>query len=246
MTNLLRAEFHKLKTSKLFYGLLAFMLIQGIVGPLIDKRLINKSGKDMLLFIFSNQQYLSLMMMIGVFSYFIGIEFSSGYIKNLISYGHKRVNILMAKSIAFYTGVVVITFPLPIYLAIINTVKNGYGEVFTFSSFLFLFRVLLIMMLINTAIASIAVLFTFVSKNTFVTIGLFFLLDFINRMLTALSLRNESIRLFYEKTIFAQTQFAILEDITIFQGVQAAAISLVTILVSTIIGLYFFKRGDIK
>lgn len=246
MINLLRVEFHKLKTSRLFYGLVIFMLIQAIAGPFLDIRLINKSGKDMLIFILVQQQYLSLMMIIGIFSYFIGSEFSSGYIKNLISYGHKRVNILIAKSTAFYLGVVAIAFTLPIGLTIINTVKNGYGEAFNLSSLLFLLRVLLFMALIYAAMASIAVLVSFVSKNAFVAMGLFFIIDFINRMLTFLSFRNEVIRVIYEKTVFAQPQIFLLQDITASRGAQIVTISLSTILISTLIGVYFFKKSDIK
>lgn len=246
MLNLIKVEMYKLKRSTFFYGILLFMILQAIGGPILDYRFRNKTGKEMLLFSFNIQQVLSIIILIGLFAYFVGEDFHSGCIKNLISCGHKRINILLSKSIVFYLGVIIISMSFPVILTIINTILNGYGEAFTFNSFLFVLRVILLMMLIYAAMSSIAVLFTFIFKNAPAVVGLFIGLDFVNRIAIAMSMRKESVRVIYEKTIFAQPGIAVLDKITFSQSIQIIFISLATILFSTLVGFYFFRKADIK
>lgn len=246
MLNLLKAEFHKLKTCKILYLILGLMVIQSIAVPIYSSNLRIKSGKEILLLEFPMQQFLVLIMVIGIFSCFITEDFNSGVIKNLISYGHKRRNIVISKSIAYYTGVIIISFIHPILITIINTVMNGYGEAFTLNSFLLILRVVLFMILIYTAMASIAVLIAFISTNMVITMALYMSLDFIIRLGKGLSMKKEAVRVIYEKTIFAQPEIAVLNNITFSQVLQVVAISLGTILFSTIIAVYVFKKVDIK
>lgn len=246
MLNLLKAEFHKLKTSKILYLLFGLMVIQSIAVPIYSSNLRIKSGQEMLLLMFPMQQFLSLTIVMGIFSCFITEDFYSGVIKNLISYGHKRRNIVIAKSIAYYTGVIIISFIFPILITIINTVMNGYGEAFTLDSIFLILRVVLLMLLIYTAMASIAVLIAFISRNMVITMVLYMSLDYIMRMCKFFSMKKEAVRVIYEKTIFAQPEIAVLNNITFSQIMQVVAISLGTILFSTIIGIYVFKKVDIK
>lgn len=246
MLNLLKAEFHKLKTCKTFHLILSLMVIASIAIPIYSTNLRIKSGKEILLLELAQQQFLFLIIVIGIFSCFITEDFNSGVIKNLISYGHKRSNIVISKSISYYTGVVIISFIHPIFLTIINTVMNGYGEVFTLNSFLLVLRVALLMILIYTAMASIAILIAFISRNMTVTMVIYMLLDFIVRLGKGLSMKKEAVRVVYEKTIFAQPEIAVINNITFSQLLQVVAISLGTILFSTIIAVYVFKKVDIK
>lgn len=246
MLNLLKAEFHKLKTCKMFYLILSLMVIESIAVPIYSSSLRAKSGKAILLLEFTQQQFLFLIIVIGVFSCFMTEDFNLGAVKNLISYGHKRRNIVISKSISYYTGVIIISLIHPILIAIINTVMNGYGEAFTLNSFLLILRVGLLMVLIYAAMASIAVLIAFISRNMAVTMALYMSFDFILRMCKFASMEKESVRVIYEKTIFAQPEIATLNNITFPQLLQVVAIALGTILFSTIIAIYVFKKVDIK
>src|SRR5690242_16663870 len=114
MHNLLKAEFYKLRNSKIFQFSLLVMVIQAVSIHFLYNGLREKSGKGIFLFAFSSQDFLLLIMTMGCFIYFIASEFSIGCIRNLIAYGHKRRNILISKSISYYVGVVIIGCVFPI------------------------------------------------------------------------------------------------------------------------------------
>jgi ABC-2 type transport system permease protein len=246
MLNLLKVEFYKLKISKLFWLMVLAGIGQGIAGPLASDILCTKTGEEMLLYSFNLQQFLFLMPILGAFAYFVGSEFHTGCIKNLISYGHKRRDIIIAKSIAFYVGAAVISFTFPIVITIINTVINGYGRPFNLEALMAILRVSFLMLLIYTGIASIAVLLAFLSRNAIFTVGIYICLDTACRVGQALSIRNKFVEATYGKTIFYQANIATLKDMTFSQGAEVTVIALITILASTAIAIVAFSRADVK
>ena len=247
MLNLIKVEFYKLKTSKLFYFIIFANLLQAIVIYVFSDTLKVMDGKNSLLYIFNIQSSLALIILMGVFaSDYIVTEFTSGCIKNLISYGHKRISIFAAKSIAYYVGVVIISFIPPLLMTGINTVINGYGEVLTVNSLLFAVRVPLLMLLIYIAIGSISVLIAFISRNVNVTILLIAALDFINRIFMILAMRKTELMSIFSKTIFAQPNIVASNSLTSLESLQAVIVSIITIFITTIIGIYAFKKTGIK
>lgn len=247
MHNLLKAEFYKLRNSKLLQLSILMMVIQAVSIPFLYNGLKEKSGKGIFLFAFSSQDFLLLIMTIGCFIYFIAGEFSIGCIRNLVAYGHKRRNILISKSISYYVGVVIISCIFPIVITIINTVMNGYGESFTVYSLMFLLRVALLKILVYVAMASIGVMVAFISRNASIAIVLTILLDPINRMGREIAVNKSGfVTTIYEKTIFGQSEISTMDKISLSQGMQVVLIALGTILISTLVSLYFFNKGDIK
>jgi ABC-2 type transport system permease protein len=246
MLNLLRVEFYKLKTSKIFWLMVLAGIGQGIAGPLLTGILRTKTGVEMFLFSIQLQQFLMYMPIIGIFGYFVGSEFYTGSVKNLIAYGHRRRDIILAKSIAFYAGAVILSFIFPIVITLINTVLNGYGRTFDIQSLFFILRVSLLMTIIYVGMASIVILLAYLFRNAIAASAIFISLDTVCRFGQAMSLRSEMVKAIYGKTVFYQLNLATLEEITFSQGLNVTAISLITIMLSTAIAIIAFRRADIK
>ena len=244
MLNLLKSEFYKLKTSRIFQLILTLMVIQSILCPILFSR--SMTGKEALIQVFAAQEFLVLVMLIGVFAAtYIGDEFNSGCIKNLIAYGHKRRDIVIAKSISYYVGIAIISLTSPILITIINTIINGYGEVFTLNSLAFILEVSSLMALIYIGIGSIAVLISFIFRNVTITVVSFILIDTVNRALRGLVFQKKLSGEIYTRTIFGQSLFLV-DYVEFSQGFEVIGIALTTIIISTLLSVYFFKKAEIK
>lgn len=248
MLNLIKVEFYKLKRSKFFYGMIILMVLQALTVYILSPHLKGMSGKKALLDGFAVEQFMVGMIMIAVFAGdYIGSEFSTGCIKNLISYGHIRKNIIIAKSIVFYIGVAIITSIYPIVTTVINSVLYGYGMPFTFQSVINFIAITLFMMLAYIGIASIALAIAFISKNMIITIGVFMVIDPIVRAFEAMSLRNTTINEIFSKTVFYQpTLLYRFNEVTITQKLTTIAILVLTIVICTLISIYSLGKAEIK
>jgi|GEM_PF-1312021 len=247
MLNLIKVEFYKLKNSKLFYFIIFVNLLQAPLIYIFSDNFKIMNGRKSLVFIFNIQSSLALIILIGILaSDYIVTEFTSGCIKNTISYGHKRISIFTAKSIVYYVGIVIIYSIPPLLMTGINTVINGYGEAITVDSLLFVLGFFLLVLLIYVAIGSICVLIAFTSKSLSVTMGLIVSLDFIDRICMIIAFRKSGFMSIYSKTIFAQPNIVASKSLTSWSVLQAVIISIITIFIATTIGVYTFKKADIR
>lgn len=247
MINLLKAELYKLRTSKNFYLVILLNILQCIVVYAFSEKFRYLNGKEMFSRMFDMQNYLGFWELIAIFaSDYIVTEFSSGYIKNLVSYGHKRVSIFISKGIAYFIGIAIICCVLPIVMSIINTVVNGYGEAFDFQSVMYFIGLILLMIFIHCSIASIGLLAAFISKNASVTVAAIVMIDVANRIINIFAIRSHTADVLYNKLIFAQITKVLSDNVKVFDIFQAVIISLVTMFVCMIIGLFVFKRAEIK
>lgn len=247
MPNLIKNEFYKLRRSKLFYFSIILALLQNVVIYAFSEHLKIAGGKETLTYMLFIQGSLALDIIIGAFAAdFIVSEFYYGYIKNLIAYGHKRILIFISKTIAFETATIIISFICPIAMTIINTARNGYGEVFTYSSLVSLIGLLLLMMLIQIAVGSIYVLAAFASRNTYITVAIVIGVDFINRVLNVIFVRNKSIEWIIDKLILSQPGIISSDKVAALDYIQAAAVAVITILICVSAGIYAFNKADIK
>ncbi|MCR3759984.1 ABC transporter permease [Clostridium felsineum] len=245
MYNLLKVEFYKLKHSKFFYILIGLMFLQSlcVLIPLKANYLLKKTGESMFLQAFPLQEFLINTLLIGAFSYFVTKEFQSGYVKNLIASGHRRINIVLSKAIVFCIGVAVISFIFPICTLVINTITNGYGGEY---SLVYIFKLSIVMIIMYFAMGSIGILFSFVTKNVGAVIVIFYLMDIANRFGTAMSLNNDTVKYYYSKTIFdIPGRFADgkLSSGTIFELIF---ICLVTLIVCVTLSTLALRKVDIK
>ncbi|NMM63452.1 ABC transporter permease subunit [Clostridium sp. P21] len=247
MFNLIKVELNKLKTSKTLYLCVFLNLLQSILVYTFSDKLQLMGGKESLFYLLGIQGALALNILIGIFvSDHIVIEFTSGYIKNFISYGHKRINIFVSKIIACYVGTMIITFMPPLIISGINSKINGYGEVFCFNSLIFLLKTILIMIIIYISIASVFVLIAFVCKNINISIIIVVGLDFMNRIFEIMSVQKPSLRWIAGKFIFGQSTIMLSDKVTRGEILQAVIMGIVTIIITTLVGIYVFKNSDIK
>lgn len=246
MLNLLKCEFYKLKRSKSFYILIILGIIEGIIGIILSPSLRNDCGKKGMLGMFGGGEFLGQIIFLGIFTIYITNEFKSGYIKNSISYGHKRRDIVLSKSIVFCIATIIINLMLPITVTVIETVMNGYGEAFNFQVFAFILRITLIMMISYVVMASIAVLLSFAFRNIIAPMFIFYFLDMANRFSSAFSMRSNDFRYLYEKTIFYIPNIALSNVISISQILQVVFHSLIVIAFSILLSIYAFNKADIK
>jgi ABC-2 type transport system permease protein len=246
MLNLLKMELRKLKASKSFYFFIFLSLLQAILVYLLSGRLVATNGKNTFNYMLFLQLSLSSGITIGAFVVeVVCSEFTSGYIKNLISYGHKRRNIYLAKAITAYIGICIITFIAPIIITIINTHKNGFGEVFTTSSFLFIVKVFIMALIAHIAVGSIAVLVSFIVRKPVAGCVIIVGMDFINRFLNLAYVQKPNLRWILDKYPYMQLSSFFAEEITKVQTIQSIMAFLGTILISTVLGIYILNRSDI-
>lgn len=247
MFNLLKIEFYKLRKSKLFYFFIFLSLLQAFAIYFLSQKLKVEGGKEALMYMLFMQSSLASNIIGGVFAAdYIATEFTSGYIKNLISYGHKRSHIFLAKSIAYYVSILAFNFIPPLVVFFIATIKQGYGEVFTFGALLSLLGMLLFTAIAQGAIASTNVLIAFVTKNMNLTIGIVVGMDFAYRIISFMSIRNSSIKWIYEKFAISQPYVIAAKESGINEVLQVLAISLLTIALCISISNYIFNKSDIK
>lgn len=247
MFNLLKAEFRKLKTSKIFYGIILLNLLEAGLLYSFSQNFRMAKGNESLSYLIDIQNSLILGILIGIFVCdFIISEFSSGYIKNLISYGHNRISIYISKSIVCYIGTIIIAFIGPLTMVCINSITNGFGEMITLNYIMSVTRIILIEAIIYVAIGSISVLIAFISRSINVSIGLIVGLDFTNRLFDMISIRNPSLEQIYNISIFSQLGIVISHKSGTQELIQAVVVSLITFALSTAVGMYTFNKADIK
>lgn len=246
MINLLKSEFYKLKTSKAFLAILLLNILQSILCPILFSRTM--TGKKVLIQVFGAQEFIGFFIFTGLFAAcYIGNEFSFRHIVNLISYGHKRRDIVLAKSIVYYVGITIISLLSPILITIINTLMNGYGEPFTFNSFIFIVEIFFLMTLVYIGLSSIGLLISFIFKSPIIIIFLFVITDFISRSARFHSFQNHgNIKLIYDKTIFGQSLIILSSNISFVGILKVILIVLTTVAISTCLSIYFFEKADIK
>lgn len=246
MLNLLKMELRKLKISKLFYFFIFLSLLQAIPIYLFSAKLEAASGKDTFNFMLWLQLSLSSGITIGVFVVDVVCgEFTSGYIKNLISYGHKRRDVYLAKAMTSYIGTIFIAFIPPAIITIVNTHKNGFGEVFNGNSVLFMAKIILLAAIAHIAIASIAVLISFIVKKPLAACIIIVGMDFINRSLNLIYVQKPNLRWILDKYPYMQLSSFFGERLTQIQSIESVMAFLCNILISTSLGIYIFKRTDI-
>lgn len=248
MLNLIKAEFHKLRTSKMFYAVIILVLLQvALIYPFSQGFKVSK-GMNSLTWMFSMQTDFATDILIGLFaSDFIVTEFSSGYIKNTIFYGHKRINIFISKTIVYYTGVIIINSIAPFTIAAIDTTVNGYGQAFSAKSVMNFIGIFMLMSLIGIAIGSIGALAAFASRNANITICIIAAIDFAYRIMNVISLHHPVLEFIYNKIIFSQPGLIFMSnDGGTSKVLRAIAVSLVTLFITTYLSIYAFRKADIR
>jgi len=179
MSNLLKAEWYKLKKDRSFKFLTLMLLALGVLFPLVEfdnggpsLPLIKDYYLDSILGTHSNIVKLIPSILAG---FYISGEYAMGTMKSIASSGNSRMKIYFAKLMIFSVGTIIISLILPIFMTGASAVYFGFEEM---PDWTFYFSTLGLIVLYGAAFASIMAVFSILFTDSGKTIG-FLLMFFI-------------------------------------------------------------------
>ncbi|MDT2759762.1 ABC transporter permease [Enterococcus xiangfangensis] len=259
MTNLLRADKLKLlKSRKLWVvlGLFAFIPIfqvvnswvetqHGVVLAPIKDLVIN--GASGVLGVAKNSEVV-LFILAALVSFFINEEFQQGTIRNALSIGRSRSSFYFAKGVTLAVVTLVACLLLTFFEIICFTIFFGFGSMDGIDHyFLYAVNTFLTIYLLILANIAVFVMISFITKNIGVSLiwnwlyilGIIFAPSLLQR-----SAATQFLLDWITGTFLFYTSFTQPAEIARFPWM--ILVSLLTIVVSSGIGIFFFKRSDIK
>lgn len=242
MTDLLKADLYKLRKSGLIYWMSIYLIVLAFLLPIMLGE-FNINGKEALSFSLKFTG-LFIIPMAMIFGISITKDFSSGYIKDVVVYGHSRAKIFLSNCIVFSIGVLILSLIFPITFTIINTLKNGYGEAFNSNTIMYMLRIVLLMVLVIFAMGCFAGFLAFIARSNAVLILFIVIVNSISQI--GATTTNETIKIIFEYSIFYQLNLISIENISSNEIFQVVIASTITIFLSITIGILIFKKLDIK
>lgn len=179
--------------------------------------------------------------------FYIGEEFQNGTIRNTLSLGRNRMTYYVSKllvtllittlGVVLITGLAMIAYTLAFGFGEVEGIKN-YGN--------YVLKVFPVLLLLILATLSVPVALTFITRSTSVSL----LLSFLYIMGTAFVpgvFANQRLGIsnrWFTETWLMYTDFA--QQATYSQAPKMILVSLVTIVVSSALGMFIFQKSDIK
>jgi ABC-2 type transport system permease protein len=259
MLNLLTAERIKLFRSKKLWivlGILSFFPIYQAVNSKVSVHYGTKlvqaidtviNGATGILMMEKNG--LTILLVISAFiSFLIGEEFQNGTIRNALSLGRSRTHYYLSKfviaAILALVGVIIMTA-----LGIISfTVVFGFGEVVGISHyFSYAIKSFSTLFLLILANVSVYVMISFLTKNSGISLVWSFLYTIVTGFAPGIFLQTEHFKpvtYWFTESFLIYSNFAIHADIAKYP--EMILVCLITIVLSSTIGILLFKRTDIK
>ncbi|WP_182102126.1 ABC transporter permease [Niallia taxi] len=259
MLNLLTAERIKLLHSKKLWVVLAILTVLPILQVINTKWNVSNGAKlvqaiDTVVngatsILMMEKNALTILLIISAFiSFFIGEEFQNGTIRNALSLGRSRTHYYLSKLIMAAAlsliGVIIMT---GLGMAGFSTVF-GFGEIAHISDYTsFMIKSFSTLYLLLLANVSIYIFITFLTKST----GISLIWSFLYTMGTGFGAGIfQQTEHFKELTFWFTESFLFYADfaapIDIAKYPNMVLVSVITIVVSSTIGILLFKRTDIK
>lgn len=259
MFNLLTAEKIKMRRSKKLWIALAILFILPVI-QVINSQLTVHHGTELVqvidtvingatgILMMKKNGFTILLVLIVFISLFIGEEFQNGTIRNTLSLGRSRVHYYVSKFLAAaifaFVGVLGMTM-----LGIASyTVVFGFGEVDGITNYIRYaiqsFSVLYLLILANV---SIYVLISFLTKNSSISIVWSFLYTIATGFLPEIFQHTENfghVTFWFTETFLFYFYFVSPADIA--EIPRMIVVSIITIVLSSGLGILLFKRTDIK
>lgn len=260
MSNLLRSDFYRLFRSKSFYvctvvamGLIAlniFLLdwasrVAG-EGVNLDVSTLYKDGISYGLTAFSNG---NVQMILGIIiAIFVTAEFSHGTMKNVVSKGFPKLQIYLTKLISMTVAsyiIIIATFVVGTISAIIVTGTLGdlNGEYISK-----IVKTIGIELLLNTALTALILLVSMVVRNlgAAIAINIIGIMSFGPLIFSILE--------YVVKGKIKFTEYSLLNNIAFYANntakgsdyLRSLIVGLIFLAVSTVLGIYAFKKSDVK
>ncbi|MDS9472352.1 ABC transporter permease [Sporosarcina pasteurii] len=259
MLNLLTAEKIKLRRSKKLMIALIILCVLPIIqvvnsywsvsygDELIQKIDTVVNGATGILMIKKNGLTV-LLVMSAFISFFIGEEFQHGTIRNALSLGRSRTHYYVSKlivaALVSLAGVIVMTI-----LGMVGfTIAFGFGGVDEMNHYvsyaLKAFSTLYTLVLANV---SVYVAIGFITKNSSFTLIWSFIYTIATGFLPGIfqhTTHLKQVMFWFTETFMFYFNFATPEDVARFP--EMIVVSLVTIVLSSAVGIWMFNRTDIK
>ncbi|MCM3745867.1 ABC transporter permease [Paenibacillus pasadenensis] len=254
MFNLLTAEKIKLLRSKKVWIVLGLFVIIPIYQALESK---SSSLKQVLetvvngatgILMMEKNGFAILLIVSAFISFFIGEEFQNGTIRNVLSLGRSRTQYYLTKlavaSLLAVVGILIMTA-----LGIVTyTSLHGFGEVAGIHDyFSYAFKAFGTLLLLILANVSIYVMISFQSKSSAVSLIWSFLYTIATGFGAGIFLQTEHfkfITFWFTEAFLFYSDFANPAEISLYP--RMVLVSLLTIVISSTIGILLFKRTDIK
>jgi ABC-2 type transport system permease protein len=259
MLNLLTAERIKLIRSKKLWivlGILSFLPIYQAVNSKVTVHYGTKlvqaidtviNGATGILMMEKNGLTI-LLVMSAFISFFIGEEFQNGTIRNALSLGRSRIHYYLSKfviaAILTLVGAILMTA-----LGMINfSVVFGFGEVAGISNYIsFTIKSFSTLYLLILANVSIYVTISFLTKNSGISLVWSFIYTIAAGFGPGIFQQTEHFKYvtyWFTESFLFYSDFAKNTDIARYP--EMVLVSLITIVLSSTVGILLFKRTDIK
>jgi ABC-2 type transport system permease protein len=258
MLNLLAAEIIKLLRSKKLWIVLIIFSLLPILQAALDRH--DKNGEALIQkldtvvngatgVLMMEKNGMTILLVISAFiSFFIGEEFQNGTIRNALSLGRSRTLYYLSKlaiaSMLTFIGVLLLT----VIGMISYSIVFGFGEVAEINDYAsYAVRTFATLFILILASASIFVMVSFLTKNSGISLVWSFLITVGFGFGAPVFLQTEHFKhvaYWFTEVFLFYSDFASPADIARFP--EMALVSLITIVVSSTIGIFLFKRTDIK
>ena len=259
MLNLLTAERIKLLRSRKLWIVLSILFLFPIYQAANSKMVVHYGGKlvqatDTVIngatgILMIDKNGLTILLVMSAFiSFFIGEEFQNGTIRNALSLGRSRTHYYLSKlvvaALVSLVGVVIMTVMGMVSFSVVF----GFGEVAGIGDYvsyaLKTFSTLYVLILANV---SIYVTISFLTRNSGVSLVWSFLYTIGTGFGAGIFQQTEH---FKQVTFWFTESFLFYSDFASPAGIakypEMILVSLITIVVSSALGIILFKRTDIK
>ncbi|MFS0674285.1 ABC transporter permease [Ornithinibacillus sp. 179-J 7C1 HS] len=259
MLNLLTAEKIKLIRSKKLWIVLGILAVLPILQAINSKIAVNYGttlvqAKDTVIngatgiLMMEKNGLTILLIMCAFISFFIGEEFQNGTIRNALSLGRSRMHYYLSK----FVMAAIVTLIGVILLTVLGigsfSVVFGFGEVAEINDYVSYaiksFTTLYLLMMANV---SIYVMISFITKSSSISLVWSFLYTIGTGFGAPIFMQTEHFKFityWFSEAFLFYSDFANPADIARFP--EMVLVSIVTIVLSSAIGIILFKRTDIK
>jgi ABC-2 type transport system permease protein len=167
-------------------------------------------------------------------------EYSSGTIKNMVAYGHKRIKIYISKLIIISLSIFILIVFLLFGTVIVGIFVNGWNDSFSFNVFMKMIKFTMLTVVILSSLASIYMCLAVFIRNKSILVALGIIAMFsISSCLPYLNNYADFIK--YTPT-FMLIEMGMLQ-INIYNMVSTCS---VWIIITTLLGVFVFKNLEIK
>jgi ABC-type transport system involved in multi-copper enzyme maturation permease subunit len=178
---------------------------------------------------------------------YIGSDFNHRTINVQVATGHSRLEILLGKSFAYSLATIPLCLiPLAVR-SIVYTVNSGWGEVFTTSEALYVFRALGLSALLNIANSTVFVLFAFLFQDTgkSASCSIPFYLIF-SMVFNLVGDKIPTAMFFYEHTAYYYSGLAAAPSLLMSDILAMVASGIITIALVTGMTYLLFRKREMK